>query len=323
MFYYFIEFNSNVFEREEEVNLEDYPQFTPLSERELAYYLEHPNATRYEIERAVSDTPQIILERERQAKKGEINSYDSSDYVNGFFIGNRVMWLVPAIRDNYMSTLQGAQRLGITAVTFMGIEMTPETGIMILDMLNIYAMQCVNVTEYHLANVDSLQTLEEIRNYDYRVGYPERLRFFSDTVPEEPEESGNTVTVEPEEPVQPIEPDEPENVETSGGTENTGEESGNTQDVIPEPVETPSGDTGNTGNEGNDEVNESQTPENEGNSGETSENIPQEPEEPSEPETPDEPEVEEVYIPDGTEEVYNPDEHIDPADQEEPNEPEE
>jgi hypothetical protein len=49
MFYYFIEGSYLVFEREEEVNLEDYPQFTPLTEEETGYYLEHPGSNMYQI----------------------------------------------------------------------------------------------------------------------------------------------------------------------------------------------------------------------------------------------------------------------------------
>lgn len=40
-----------------------------------------------------------------------------------------------------------------------------------------YARECWNVTESHLATVDKLETIEEIINYDYKSGYPDKLVF--------------------------------------------------------------------------------------------------------------------------------------------------
>lgn len=193
MFYYFIEGSYSVFEREEEVNLEEYPQFTPLTEEETEYYLEHPGSNMYQIREGIKPVHEPTIEEVRNGKKDEIRRYDSSDEVNGFFMGENVMWLTPDVRDNYINTLQGAQRLGIETVTFMGIDITPAQGIAILDIINVYAMQCVAVTEHHLAAVDQLMDIDAINNYDHTLGYPERLRFFSqDPTPEdEPEEPEN------------------------------------------------------------------------------------------------------------------------------------
>lgn len=40
-----------------------------------------------------------------------------------------------------------------------------------------YARECWNVTESHLAAAASLTTVEEMKAYDYTVGYPEKLSF--------------------------------------------------------------------------------------------------------------------------------------------------
>lgn len=192
MFYYFIEGSNDVFEREEEVNQEDYPQFVLLKSEELEYYLAHPGSNRLQIMQGIMDEhkPEPTVYSVKENKKKEIRDYDSSDNVNGFFIGGNVMWLTPAVRDNYMNTLQGAQRLGVETVPFMGYDIAPADGITMLDMINLYAMQCVSVTDYHLSNIDNFQTISEIENYDYTVGYPERLRFFEE--PEETEDENNT-----------------------------------------------------------------------------------------------------------------------------------
>ena len=46
-----------------------------------------------------------------------------------------------------------------------------------LDKLEIYALNCFDITSKHKRNVYQLSTIEEIENYDYTSGYPEKLTF--------------------------------------------------------------------------------------------------------------------------------------------------
>ena len=46
-----------------------------------------------------------------------------------------------------------------------------------LYALEVYASACYDRTQAHLAAIDALETIEEIESYDYRVGYPEKLKF--------------------------------------------------------------------------------------------------------------------------------------------------
>ena len=46
-----------------------------------------------------------------------------------------------------------------------------------LSALEVYALQCYNVTEEHKAAVNALTTIEEVDAYDYKTGYPEKLSF--------------------------------------------------------------------------------------------------------------------------------------------------
>jgi hypothetical protein len=49
--------------------------------------------------------------------------------------------------------------------------------IQMLGALEIYALQCYNITEQHKSNINRLETVEEINNYDYTKNYPEKLIF--------------------------------------------------------------------------------------------------------------------------------------------------
>lgn len=46
-----------------------------------------------------------------------------------------------------------------------------------LSALELYAMECYNVTAQHLATVKKLEDLNRIYNYNYTKGYPKRLNF--------------------------------------------------------------------------------------------------------------------------------------------------
>mgnify|MGYP007108811444 FL=1 len=48
-------------------------------------------------------------------------------------------------------------------------------GIQLINMVSAYADQCFDVTEGHKSDVNDLTTKEEIQNYDYTVGYPEKI----------------------------------------------------------------------------------------------------------------------------------------------------
>ena len=49
-----------------------------------------------------------------------------------------------------------------------------------LQMLNdieLYASACYDNTQRHIASINTIEDIETLKNYDYRTGYPEKLRF--------------------------------------------------------------------------------------------------------------------------------------------------
>ena len=48
---------------------------------------------------------------------------------------------------------------------------------MMLNALELYALDCYNVTQAHLVAVNNMNFAEQIENYDYAVGYPNKLIF--------------------------------------------------------------------------------------------------------------------------------------------------
>lgn len=118
---------------------------------------------------------EVIEAREKKLKA--LSEYDSSPAVNSFVIAGKQMWLDPLTRANYLNTVQGAQRMGISEVEFLGVKIAVEQAIRMLDAINLYAMQCVAVTERHRQAIEDMRDIASIEAYDYTQGYPERLEF--------------------------------------------------------------------------------------------------------------------------------------------------
>lgn len=50
-----------------------------------------------------------------------------------------------------------------------------DKAIRLLSALEMYALECFNVTASHKQAVSQLTTIEEVEAYDYKAGYPKML----------------------------------------------------------------------------------------------------------------------------------------------------
>lgn len=117
----------------------------------------------------------------RKRKKDEILRYDSSDEVNAFFIQGQEMWLDKATRAGLMLRFQAEQAMGNEYTTLWyganQYELPLLGAFQMLYALEVYASQCYDNTQMHIANVNTLNSIESIEEYDYKQGYPEKLKF--------------------------------------------------------------------------------------------------------------------------------------------------
>lgn len=126
-------------------------------------------------------TEEQILDNAKKDKKNEIERYDSSVEVNEFYIQEFPVWLDKATRAGLMLRFNSelALKKETTTLWYEGHSFTLplNTAMQMLYALEVYASECYDNTQLHLANVEKLETLEEVMEYDYRVGYPEKLNF--------------------------------------------------------------------------------------------------------------------------------------------------
>lgn len=115
----------------------------------------------------------------KRAKIAEIAVYDQSDKVNGFILNGLLVWLDKATRVGLMNSTTIAKAAGqqTTTLWLKGIKLVVDCdkAIQLLSALEMYALECFNVTASHKATVNELTTIEEVEAYDYKAGYPKML----------------------------------------------------------------------------------------------------------------------------------------------------
>ena len=123
------------------------------------------------------------LEATRQYVLGKIAEFDTSEEVNSFVINGIGMWLDgdtqrPKLRgavQTYLDKGLGDYPLCIDGVGI--ITVAPTKLLSMLADIEVYAIECFTKTFEHKEAINALTTCDELVNYDYTTGYPEKLVF--------------------------------------------------------------------------------------------------------------------------------------------------
>ena len=119
------------------------------------------------------------LEKAKKEKLAAILAYDTSSDVNGFMLNGNKVWLDKGTRLGLMNSIQITRDMGqdTTTLWFDGykLEVRCDMAIMLLSSLEMYALECFNVTAAHKKAVSELTTIEEVEAYDYKADYPKML----------------------------------------------------------------------------------------------------------------------------------------------------
>ena len=119
------------------------------------------------------------LEKAKKEKLEAILAYDTSSDVNGFMLNGNKVWLDKETRVGLMNSTTIAKSVGQKTTTLwlgsMKLVVDCDKAIQLLSALEMYALDCFNVTASHKQAVSELTTIEEVEAYDYKVGYPKML----------------------------------------------------------------------------------------------------------------------------------------------------
>ena len=134
-------------------------------------YLRAENKKKYE-GKTIEEAKEMLL--------AEIDAYDKSSAVNGFALNGTVVWLDKATRVGLMNSTSITKAMGQPTTTlWLGdskMEVPCDTALQLLSALEMYALECFNVTAAHKKAVSELNSIEEVEKYDITAGYPAQLR---------------------------------------------------------------------------------------------------------------------------------------------------
>lgn len=120
------------------------------------------------------------LEYMRKAMLAYIEKYDASSSVNAFELNGMEVWLDKSTRVGLMNSTTIAKSMGQQKTTlWLGsyqLEVDCDKAIQLLSALEMYALECFNVTAAHKKAVSELDNIEGVLTYDYRAGYPDKLK---------------------------------------------------------------------------------------------------------------------------------------------------
>lgn len=131
-----------------------------------------------ELDKVYGSKDELVIAKEQ--KLAEIEAYDTSSAVNGFILNGATVWLDKSTRVGLMNSTTIAKSAGMEKTTLwlgsMKLDVECDKAIQLLSALEMYALECFNVTAAHKKAVSELTTVEEVLAYDYRTGYPTMLR---------------------------------------------------------------------------------------------------------------------------------------------------
>lgn len=152
-----------------------------LSNEQVEFHRNYPDASVEEVWN-MSISHERTLDQAKSEMIQKIQEYDNSTSVNDFLINGEIHgWFTPEERSNYKSSVDAAKLIGIQSLDFfinnIMFTVSTEQAEQILAIIQLYADKCYIVTKQHIIYVESLETIEEVDNFNYKQGYPPKPNF--------------------------------------------------------------------------------------------------------------------------------------------------
>ncbi len=116
------------------------------------------------------------IESWKAIRQLQVKGYDQTDKVNCFYLAGQPLWLDKATRVGLVNSVSAEKRDGcqITDLWFdnIMIQLTVDDALTKLDKIELYAKSCYNVTAKHIAEIEQLNSLNELQQYDITADYP-------------------------------------------------------------------------------------------------------------------------------------------------------
>ena len=119
------------------------------------------------------DLKQLVLKLQKE--------YDKSDDVNYFIFNGKKYWFDKETRVGLVNSLNVQQSVGQTNTILWFDDISVNVSIVyvkeFLKNLELYAIECFNVTQNHIIEINALKDMDDMFNYNVTTGYPEPIEF--------------------------------------------------------------------------------------------------------------------------------------------------
>jgi hypothetical protein len=109
-----------------------------------------------------------------------IKKRDNSSEVNEFYVAGIPVWLNKETRVGLSLRFASEKLMGLTTTTLwlngMQFSFNLPDAEKILGSIEVYASKCYDNTQKLLSDIQKLNTVNELIMFDYKAGYPEKLR---------------------------------------------------------------------------------------------------------------------------------------------------
>lgn len=105
----------------------------------------------------------------------KIKQYDKSSDVNSFIYKDKFYWFDKNTRLGLMNLANCSSDIIEVVLEEEIVEIPTEKLKKFLSQLEVYAGKCFVNTQKHLNAIKKLRTVEELIDYDYTTGYPEKI----------------------------------------------------------------------------------------------------------------------------------------------------
>jgi hypothetical protein len=132
-------------------------------------------------------TEEELLAQAQEGMLNQIRSYDASEAVNECYIiydGIELSyWADKGTRNDLKAAVEDCIAVGRTSYRLdlrelgISLQLPCEQLLQMLSALEVYAIDCYNKTTDHIYAVKAMTNHLEVVGYDYKSGYPEKLRF--------------------------------------------------------------------------------------------------------------------------------------------------
>lgn len=125
--------------------------------------------------------PERTLQQAINEKRWEIERYDQSREINTFTINGIETWYDKATRVGLANSIAIEESDGRTETTLWfgdsSLVLSIDKAKELLKTIELYALECFNVTSRHKAAVSGMENIDDVDGYDFKSGYPEKLNF--------------------------------------------------------------------------------------------------------------------------------------------------